>query len=411
MTKRAIVLAVAVLSVAANAGAQFRKYVAVVEPVFHASTRNEFSRWADFFDARGQDDWAGFFRVFSGENGPTAFGSGWVHVQPDGTVQVITNAHVVKQAQKARVIFEDVHGKRRVFDSVPISYVDDRFDLAVLTLPPGSFDSGLRLRPGYQQDGTPIAAAGFPGFGHAPLWQFSTGIVSNSAARIDPAYSYLIQHTAPIGTGNSGGPLLVAEPSNSVGFEVVGVNVSVAVQRQNTGFAIPVRDVSEALARARSVAGIEADAAALRADLLAQSEALAAALRNPDANTQVLSRYISYAFVAERGFQSYAEILQVAPDPKPWLTRFYSAPIETMRACIHLRIRGELENLGGISTIRPLGILWLGDRSDERSGEACTRYSVGGRRIEIFWIREYGHWKVRYFDLPSLGFPYDKLPR
>jgi len=71
-----------------------------------------------------------------------------------------------------------------------------------------------------------------------PLWQFSTGNVSNAVARFprsldDPTMmGPFIQHTAPIDPGNSGGPLLVAQADVPSGFAVAGINTLTGTWRQ-----------------------------------------------------------------------------------------------------------------------------------------------------------------------------------
>src|SRR4030042_1619021 len=59
----------------------------------------------------------------------------------------------------------------------------------------------------------------------------------------------IIQTDAAINPGNSGGPLL-----NSAG-QVIGVNVAVASEGQNIGFAIPINIVKDALSEFQKSGG------------------------------------------------------------------------------------------------------------------------------------------------------------
>ena len=74
------------------------------------------------------------------------------------------------------------------------------------------------------------------------MWQFAKGVVTNSSAKIndllDSNISSLIQHSAQIDSGNSGGPLLI-KSSNKIGYSVVGINTWKAFYRDSTNFAIP----------------------------------------------------------------------------------------------------------------------------------------------------------------------------
>jgi hypothetical protein len=110
--------------------------------------------------------------------------------------------------------------------------------------------AGLAFAGAPAEEGTDVFAAGFPGLGFEQIWQFSKGIVSNARMRLprDPVedaevnetrFGPFIQHTAPIDSGNSGGPLLVAQAGVPIGYAVAGINARTATRRAATFFAIP----------------------------------------------------------------------------------------------------------------------------------------------------------------------------
>ena len=153
-------------------------------------------------------------------------GSGVV-VTPDG--YLLTNEHVVQRVSEARVTFVD--GR-----SVPavVAGRDPATDLAVLraqagALPYAQLASGQRLRAGQL-----VVAVGNPlGFEST----VSAGVVSALGRSLRSRQGRLIegvvQHTAALNPGNSGGPLLDAAG------RVVGINTAIIAMAQGIGFAIP----------------------------------------------------------------------------------------------------------------------------------------------------------------------------
>jgi S1-C subfamily serine protease len=153
-------------------------------------------------------------------------GSGVV-VTPDG--YLLTNEHVVPRVTEARVTFVD--GR-----SVPavVAGRDAATDLAVLraqagALPYARLAPEQRLRPGQL-----VVAVGNP-FGFEST--VSAGVVSALGRSLRSRHGRLIegvvQHTAALNPGNSGGPLLDARG------RVAGINTAIIAIAQGIGFAIP----------------------------------------------------------------------------------------------------------------------------------------------------------------------------
>ena len=153
-------------------------------------------------------------------------GSGVV-VTPDG--YLLTNEHVVQGVTEARVAFVD--GR-----SVPAAVAgrDASTDLAVLraqagALPYARLAPEQRLRPGQL-----VVAVGNP-FGFEST--VSAGVVSALGRSLRSRQGRLIegvvQHTAALNPGNSGGPLV-----DSLG-RVAGINTAIIAMAQGIGFAIP----------------------------------------------------------------------------------------------------------------------------------------------------------------------------
>jgi S1-C subfamily serine protease len=153
-------------------------------------------------------------------------GSGVV-VTPDG--YVLTNEHVVQRVDEARVSFVD--GR-----SVPAVVVgrDPATDLAVLraqaaTLPYARLATSKQLRVGQL-----VVAVGNPlGFEST----VSAGVVSalgrSLRSRQGRLIEGIVQHTAALNPGNSGGPLVDAQG------RVVGINTAIIAMAQGIGFSVP----------------------------------------------------------------------------------------------------------------------------------------------------------------------------
>ena len=153
-------------------------------------------------------------------------GSGVV-VTPDG--YLLTNEHVVQNVTHTRVTFVD--GR-----SVPATVAgrDPATDLAVLraqaaALPYAQLAGSQRLRAGQL-----VIAVGNP-FGFEST--VSAGVVSALGRSLRSRHGRLIegvvQHTAALNPGNSGGPLVDASG------HVAGINTAIIAMAQGIGFAIP----------------------------------------------------------------------------------------------------------------------------------------------------------------------------
>lgn len=163
---------------------------------------------------------------------PRGEGSGIV-TRADGLV--VTNAHVVAEADVVRVAFLD--GETVVADVVG---VDEESDLALLRVPREGLVA-LTLRTEQPpRVGEAVLAIGNPlGLGHT----VTAGIVSGLGRAVGIAtYEDFLQTDAAISPGNSGGPLI------DLDGRVVGVNTAVADASrggQGIGFAIPAAMVAD----------------------------------------------------------------------------------------------------------------------------------------------------------------------
>ena len=197
--------------------------------------------------------------VFRGFFGPDTFqripqqerlsgqGSGFI---VDSSGYILTNAHVVDQADRVTVTLKD----GRHFDGT-VEGADELTDLAVVKI-----DA--------ETDSLPVAALGNSDSVDVGDWAIAVGnplgldntvtlgIVSTlkrSSATVGIPDKRLdfIQTDAAINPGNSGGPLL-----NSKG-EVIGINTAIRADAMGIGFAIPInkaKSIQDQLARGEHIA-------------------------------------------------------------------------------------------------------------------------------------------------------------
>jgi S1-C subfamily serine protease len=160
------------------------------------------------------------------EQDQSASGSGVIFA-PDG--YILTNDHVIHGAKQLRVTLTD--GSTMAAATVG---TDPATDLAVIranasSLEYSSLGDSSQLKPGRL-----VIAIGNP-FGFQST--VSTGVVSalgrGLRSRDGRLIENIIQHTAPLNPGNSGGPLV-----DSAG-NVMGINTAIILMAQGIGFAVP----------------------------------------------------------------------------------------------------------------------------------------------------------------------------
>jgi S1-C subfamily serine protease len=162
----------------------------------------------------------------AGRGGHGGSGSG-IALAPDG--YVLTNAHVVGGAARVQITLGDGSTAPGV-----VVGTDVTTDLAVVraeaaSLPWVPLEGGARLRPGQLA----IAIGNPLGFQST----VTTGVVSavgrSMRALNGRLIADVIQHTAPLNPGNSGGALV-----DSRG-RVIGINTAIIAFAQGLGFAVP----------------------------------------------------------------------------------------------------------------------------------------------------------------------------
>ncbi len=216
--------------------------------VVNISTEREVaSPVMDMFDMPGMERFFEHFGVPFGRMQPdrpapkrksTSLGTGFV-ISADG--YIVTNSHVVENANKVMVNFDGSKGsgiKARIVGT------DSETDLALLKVDTDKELPVLKFGDSdAAQVGEWVVAIGNP-FGHSGT--VTAGILSAKGRDLHSGpFDSFLQTDASINPGNSGGPLL-----NMAG-EVIGINTAIRANAQGIGFAIPSNMASQIIEELR----------------------------------------------------------------------------------------------------------------------------------------------------------------
>jgi S1-C subfamily serine protease len=337
---------------------------------------------------------------------PEAFGSGFIVRWRSATgvveTRIVTNNHVMAGAFEADIVPGDRdkdHGRSRApCNRAPAGCRDGAAwhatlvqanphdDVAILKLDgdaASAFSEGIgfRLTPAREEE--PVVAAGFPGVGVEPSFQVSRGSVSNAAFGADPntegAMRALVQHTAPIDPGNSGGPLLDADG------QLLGMNTFKIVGRDNVGLAIPTPRIQEALLRSERRALFDAKNAE------GSCNAAVAALASPHPAGEAMSRFGLSVFVWTEAQPRHDERV----DYKDEVRGQPSTPVDLARLTAYAAVRAAVERERGV---RPYEVCEGLKPGAERGTFVATFHTRAGKRHALVLGEEHGALRVESFE-------------
>lgn len=310
-----------------------RETVVLIRPKANAALEESLKRVAKRLNESQRADAASLWHFYAAGGG----GSGFIYVDHKENKEkvkdknyVFTNRHVVEQAESVEIVQVGLDGQETVYPA-EIFHIDPVFDLAILTFKTkkGPLKKGLAINGQGVTDGAEIWSAGYPGAANAQSWQLARGIVSNSQARlpalVDPDISYVIQHTAAVYGGSSGGPLLIKDYSGA--YRAVGINTWKSAAREAQNFSLPAKDLLAVFEEAKA------------ADKKTSQHTLAGAAQKfvqsvYDRDYEALEPMISFEWTAKQGWQALSYILKTSPEAKEWFNRFALMPIKTMRQAI-----------------------------------------------------------------------------
>ena len=216
----------------------------VMPSVVNIATKTRVQRVRYYYDW-WRDNWAPYAQELPPQE---SAGSG---VVVDASGYVLTNVHVVKDADEIWVKINNEAGEPKIYEAeVVVGSLTT--DIALLKIIHGeagkTFAVANFANNGDLLLGETVLALGNPfGLGGS----VSRGILSSKSRRTETEGSQLdipdwLQTDASINPGNSGGPLI------NLDGEIIGINVAVLKEGQGIGFAIPVKRVNEALSSRQS---------------------------------------------------------------------------------------------------------------------------------------------------------------
>jgi S1-C subfamily serine protease len=421
----ALPIAVLLLGLAAaGPAAQERRSVALVIPKPSAERVDDYLRIANYFSRENAPKMDGYFRAWAKDPG---WGSGFATLDSTGRKLIVTNRHVVGQADSAKVILTDASGGDLAFDDCPVLYKADSVDLALILLVGHGADSvpAIAIAEAPPPDGAEVFSAGYPGLGDRPAWQLGRGIVSNARLEVKifdwSVPTMLIQHTAQVDPGNSGGPLLVGDKGAPGGFYAAGINCLKDLKRQDANYALSSEYIRAALEK---VSGGEADPVEEVSD---KASRLVAQLNSGSWERAIASCIVSDELMIKEGDEIFLDLLKDMIDkargpsykgndfrePDVWYREFMTwSPEETMREAISFRLFEALRSdaqdarLGNVEKVAaPDGRTYVRTTifaaSGGTLGDLLARRSVSEYRF--YWKEEAGSWRIASAQVPRAG--------
>jgi len=381
--------------------AALRDYVGLISQNYHPGVVSYFeSMKTDLAKRSGNEDAIKAIDIFL--RGDT--GSGFVYNDARGNLYVITNYHVVSQANTLSITFERQDGTKRKFENLKIIAADEEIDLALLAFAPGDkpVARGLTFLTRQAQEGEDVFSAGFPGLGITPIWQFGRGMVSNARVSFPKSLSDetlmgpYIQHTAQIDPGNSGGPLLVAQANAPGGYAVVGVNTLSALRRQAANYAIPISTTQTFI-----TAALNPKPETYKAALDQRLAKFVEGLGGSSAVYPHIAEFLSSVCVGENAEYAMEEMYKKgnALVRRDFLEKLEDGVVSAMGYAVAWTIETSIRK-------QATGALKAELKDVTGAGEEYTVvFTVNGKDVSSKWIREYGNWRIRSFGTVAAGDP------
>jgi len=385
-------LIIAASAVCFGQASALRDYVGIISQTFHPDVVSYMEDLKGEFEKRGYS--AAAKSVDNYLKGET--GTGFVYVANNGKNYILTNFHVISQAYTLSITFEKPDGDKTNYSDLRIVAVDEDMDIALLEFSGGQnpFRQGLTLLNRTLDEGEDVYSAGFPGLGTAMIWQFGRGMVSNSSVRIpygddsDKMIGPLIQHTAQIDPGNSGGPLLVQTQGVPTGYAVAGINTLSARYRQAANFSIPTSRVQSFL---------NTNLGAQREDPLAKlNTRIASFIEGLDSLNAVythIASFLSNTAVGENAEYALDDMLDRASRSTQdnIVSTFVYSPVDGMAYAVAWTIEDALR-----SGSRRINIS-VKSTTEVSADRYTVSFDVNGKTISSDWVNEYGVWRIRTF--------------
>jgi serine protease Do len=207
------------------------------------------------------------------------------------------------------------------------------------------------------------------------------GIISNRSVKdsviTNSKLQHVLQHTAQVDAGSSGGALLISDDDEKSGYSIIGVNTWKARERENANFAIPCNAV---LAFLQDMIKNENR----NEKQLVETKTKKLINEKKDGNYKNIVPYISENFIFSIPAPAFIEMLaDASKDAKDDADKAFRRlePFEAFRIIIADALYKKLKKSENVFT----------NTKEEITGYIST-VTINGKEVEIGWTNESGNW-------------------
>lgn len=370
-----------------------RSVIAVVRPNYSESTIAFFDKFSTSLKENGYTVSSEQLKAFM----KSGFGSGFVYNNAtNGRNYLITNKHVVVQAETVTIEFMLEDQSIRAFNKCRIIAFDENTDLALIELPiEAKFEKEIKICSDRVTDGDDVYTAGYPALANKPSWQFGKGIVSNSTLKVEELTNngaVLIQHTAQIDPGSSGGPLLKKTKEGE--YQVVGINTWKAKGRENVNLSIPVNYIVEFVNK--QLNGEKNDTKANLENTVAEL------VKSKNDGYKKILPFVSYDYISHLSVDAFFQLLShTEKEIKDEVIEQFNNgfPIEGVRIAIADAIAKKLLNKE---------VSYTSIQNFTNDGLVDVTLQYDGKEAKSSWICHYGKWMLADFPMLKLNAEWQK---
>lgn len=383
--------------------ASLRKSVVIIECSPHKKYDETLSRISTSFYKNGYKDISDYLEsIRKGWRG-----SGFIVRDRYGQYFLVSNKHVLENSDKITIFINDNNKKVEIFNK-DARIIEDRYlDIAMIALPRNK----IRYRPlslyvRNVDDGQEIFSAGYPDLLGSPTWQLAKGVVTNFSTPVpsivDPKICRLVQHSAAIDPGSSGGPLLRKIRG---AWYVVGVSSFTIRGRRDTHFAIPASKVKGLMRLYQNRKRASRNKRLLKRELSSFVKEISSQFNGLKWNPVDEHRYASIRLTAETGWDSLLILFE--NDDAEFIDKmkrrfdslsFFGALRECVSWSAWKNFRSQIEkDEGNFSFVN-----WKTIPAKRQEGSIATALvKYGSETGEMDFVYERGHWYIDSLPLES----------
>lgn len=383
-----------------HASSNLRDNVCIVKSSISEDGIDSYNWVGNWLDAAGAEGLAN--RLKSVEKG--SFGSGFIVRFGNDEPVLITNYHVVINDDSVDLEFVNIDGESTEYKDCKVLYASGRSDLAIVELPKElKKRQGLKISRTTAIDGDEVWSAGYPGLINGGAWQLGRGTVTNQKTFVDELevenVDYVIQHSAIIGSGNSGGPLLLRNKSRN--FEVVGVNTWSFYGRDNTYFSVPSKFLQKFYDEYKKQKALS------NKDSLTNScNNFAALITSEDRSYPKSVDMFSKEFIYKYGGKSSVSLMKDYSDDEleSYLGKLNNSPTRAMGLSIYKRIE-EKYSSGNFKFNKII------DTDISEESQVATSFKLDDEEVEVLWAHQFGEWRLADISLHKAKSPSEQKKR